>query len=116
MKTKIILFAAVGVSLAACGGGVSTPDAVRGKWGTECSAPTIQIDASALHILYPQAQDFDLTAAELDGTTLKLSLVNEGKKITDVYEYANDTLTPTQVIIDGQTFSGDRIPLNKCGT
>ncbi len=116
MKTKIILFATVATTLAACGGGVSTPDEVRGKWGVECSAPTIEIDASALHILYPQAQDFDLTASEFDGTTLKLSLVNAGKKITDVYTYANGTLTPTNVIVDGQTFSGDKVPLQKCGS
>jgi hypothetical protein len=115
MKTKIILFAAMSVALAACGGGVSTPDAVRGSWGAECSAPTLRIDADSLHILYPQKQDFDLTASEFDGTTLKLSLVNEGKKITDVYTFENNTLTPTQVIVDGQTFNGDKQPLSKCG-
>ena len=115
MKNKILMFAAIGVSLSACGGGVSTPDAVRGKWGADCSAPTLQIDASALHILYPQVQDVDLTASEFDGTTLKLSLVNEGKKITDVYTYADNMLTPRQVIVDGATFNGDKIPLSKCG-
>ena len=116
MKNKILLFAALGVSLAACGGsGVSTPSDGRASWGADCSAPTLRIDADSLHILYPQKQDFDLTAAELDGTTLKLSLVNEGKKITDVYTYENDTLTPETVIVDGQTFSGDKVPLKKCG-
>jgi hypothetical protein len=115
LKTKILLFAAMSVSLMACGGGVSTPDDVRGKWGADCSAPTLQIDASSLHILYPQAQDFDLTASEFDGKTLKLSLTNEGKKITDVYTYENDTLTPEQVIVDGAEFSGDKITMKKCG-
>ena len=116
MNSKIVLFAALGVALTACGGsGVSTPSDVRSSWGTDCSAPTLRIDESSLHILYPQKEDFDLTAAELDGTTLKLSLVNEGKKITDVYTYENDTLTPTQVIVDGQEFSGDKVPLKKCG-
>jgi hypothetical protein len=111
-----MLFAAMSVSLAACGGGgVSTPSDVRGSWGPECSAPTLRIDESSLHILYPQKQDFDLTASEFDGTTLKLSLVNDGKKITDVYAFANNTLTPTQVIVDGQTFNGDKQPLTKCG-
>ena len=114
MTSRVILFGAVSVLLAACGGGVSTPDEVRGKWGTDCSAPTLQIDASSLHILYPNKQDFDLTASEFDGKTLKLSLENEGKKITDVYTFANNTLTPEQVIVDGNTFSGDKQPLSKC--
>jgi len=114
MKVRITLFGALSVLLASCGGGVSTPEAVRGTWGTECSMPTLRIDESSLHILYPQKEDFDLTAAEFDGKTLKLSLENGGKKITDVYSFANNTLTPEQVIVDGSTFSGDKQPLNKC--
>lgn len=114
VKTNLVLFGAMSMLLAACGSGVSTPDAVRGNWGTECSTPTLRIDADSLHMLYPQKKDFDLTAAELNGTTLKLSLENEGKKITDIYTFENNTLTPTEVIIDGASFSGDKITLSKC--
>ncbi len=102
------------MTLAACGGGVSTPDEVRGKWSSECSTPTLEIDASALHILYPAKQDFDLTASEFDGKTLKLSFENDGKKITDVYQFDGKTLMADQVIVDGQTFNGDKQVLNKC--
>jgi len=115
MTTRIALFGALGVLLASCGGGsVSTPEQLRGEWGTECGTPTLRIDESSLHILYPQKEDFDLTAAEFDGKTLKLSLENEGKKIIDIYSFANNTLTPEQVIIDGATFSANKQPMNKC--
>ncbi len=114
MNTKALLFAMIGVSLASCGGGASTPEEVRGTWSDACPTGEIQIDAGAFHILYPSKQDFDLTASEFDGHTLKLTFENDGKKITDVYQYQNNTLMADQVIVDGQTSNGDKRVLNKC--
>ncbi|MBV9418266.1 MAG: hypothetical protein JO348_00705 [Alphaproteobacteria bacterium] len=115
MNTKIMLFAAMSVALAGCGGGVSTPEQVRGTWGTDCSTPTLQVDDSALHILYPNKQDFTLTASDFDGKNWNATFENGGKKITDGYVLEDGTLRLENVTVDGNSFSGDKTKLNKCG-
>ncbi|MEI9995415.1 MAG: hypothetical protein WDM91_12530 [Rhizomicrobium sp.] len=115
MKAKLLLIAALSATLASCSGGVSTPEALRGTWSDACPNGMIQVDADTLHILYPEKQDFALTASAFDGRTWKASFENGGKKITDVYVFEDNTLRAESVIVDGSTFNSNKLRLTKCG-
>ncbi|HEY0302818.1 MAG TPA: hypothetical protein VGC36_15840 [Rhizomicrobium sp.] len=111
----ILLFAAMGTTLAACGSGVSTPSELRGVWSDACPTGMIEVGEDTLHILYPNRQDFQITESTFDGKTWKFSFDNNGKKITDVYVYENNTLRAEQVILDSGTFNSNKIRMTKCG-
>ena len=113
--TKVILFGAAAVLLAGCGGGVSTPDEVRGTWSDACPTGMVSIDSGTLHILYPEKQDFALTASAFDGKTWKASFENGGKKITDNYVLDGGSLWLDTVTVDGTSFSGPKTKMTKCG-
>jgi hypothetical protein len=100
--------------LVGCGGGVSTPDDVRGTWSDACPTGMLSVDADAIHILYPNKQDFTLTASEFDGHTWKASFENGGKKITDNYVLENGTLWLDTVTVDGSSFSGPKTKMTRC--
>ena len=112
--TKVILLGAASIMLAGCGGGVSTPDEVRGTWSDACPTGMLSVDADSLHILYPNKQDFTLTASEFDGHTWKASIENGGKKIVDSYVLENGTLWLDSVTVDGNSFSGPKTKMTKC--
>ena len=73
------------------------------------------VDADALRILYPNKQDFTLTASEFDGHTWKASFEYGGKKITDNYVLENGSLWLDTVTVDGSSFSGPKTKMTKCG-
>ena len=100
--------------LAGCSGGVTTPTEVRGTWSDACPTGMLSVDDSAMHILYPNKQDFTLTASEFDGRTWKASFENSGKKITDSYVLENGTLWLNTVTVDGSSFSGPKTKMTKC--
>jgi hypothetical protein len=115
MKGKLTAFAVLSVTLAACGSGVSTPDELQGSWGTDCSTPSLRIEETSIHILYPNKEDFDLTEASFDGHTFKATFDSGGKTITDVFVYEANSLRTDQVIVDGKTFNSDKQRMTKCG-
>lgn len=115
MRTQFFLMGFAALTLAGCGGGVSTPDEVRGTWSDACPAGMVAVDSDTLHILAPDKEDFTLTASAFDGKTWKASFENGGKKITDNYVLDNGTLTLDTVEVDGASFSGNKIKMSKCG-
>jgi hypothetical protein len=116
MRTASVAFFAACLLLAGCGGGgVSTPEPLRGVWSDACPTGMLQIDEDTLHILYPAKQDFAITASEFDGKTWKVSFQNDGKTITDVYVFEEDTLRAEQVITEAGTFNSNKIRMKKCG-
>ena len=112
--TKVSLFCAAVVLLAGCGGGVSTPDEVRGTWSDACPTGMLSVDTDTLHILYPSKEDFTLTASAFDGRTWKATFENNGKTITDSYVLENGSLWLDTVTVDGATATGNRIKMSKC--
>jgi hypothetical protein len=115
MRIQLLALAVCGVALSGCGGGgVSTPQALRGVWGDACPAGEIQIDEAQFHVLYPKREDFDLTASAYDGKNLSLSFLSDGKKTTDVYVYDGKSLLLDHVILENGTFNSDKTPLAKC--
>lgn len=113
--TRFALLGVAGLMLAGCGGGVSTPDEVRGTWSDACPTGMLSVDADTLHILYPSKQDFTLTASDFDGKTWKASFKNAGgDTVTDNYVLENGSLTLDTVTVNGATSTGSRIKMTKC--
>lgn len=113
--TKVILFGAAAVLLAGCGGGVSTPEEVRGVWSDACPTGMLGVDADTIHFLYPSKSEFKLTGSEWDGHTWKATFTNAtGNTITDNYVLENNQLFVDTVTVDGKTSTGNRIHMTKC--
>jgi len=113
--TKAILLGAAAFMLAGCGGGVSTPEDVRGVWSDACPTGMLGVDADTIHFLYPSKSEFKLTGSEWDGKTWRATFTNaSGNTITDNYVLENGQLFVDTVTVDGKTSTGNRIHMTKC--
>ena len=114
MFKTIAIFALVGISLAGCGTGVSTPEQLRGTWSDSCPTGKIEIGEDELQILYPEKKEFDLTSSNFDGKSLTISFKTDGKTVTDVFVYDGKSLSADHVITEAGTFNSDKIPMTRC--